>query len=113
MYRKKVVPDQQVKNLNSKAEADLTDEQRKKVGIILGRLEGMIKITVSLQDVWRKEHRQNKRKWDIKKWRKTMQKVGPSLKVTPLFSHYTYSAYPRVSKGYYNGLLPKQWLWNT
>lgn len=48
-----------------------------------------------------------------------MQEVGPSLKVTPIFSHHTYSVHPSVSKGYYNGLferngkislLSKQWL---
>lgn len=40
LYRKQVVPDQQATIAIQKPEADLTDEQRKKVGISLGRLEG-------------------------------------------------------------------------
>lgn len=38
MYRKKVVPDQQVKISTQKKEADLTDEQRKKGGINFGKI---------------------------------------------------------------------------
>lgn len=36
-----------------------------------------------------------------------MQEVGPSLKVTPVFSQHTYSVYPSGSKGYYNGLFER------
>lgn len=51
-----------------KTEVDLTDEEKIKVGLILGRIEGMRNITVSLQDVWRKACKmQNKRKWDLQK----------------------------------------------
>lgn len=40
--------------------------KEKKVGLILGRLEGMRNITVNLQDVWKKVcKKQNKRKWDL------------------------------------------------
>lgn len=59
-----------------------------------------------------KNVRSNIKESGTSKIEKKMQQVGPSLKVT-LFSHYTYLAYTRVSKGYYNELLLKQWLWNT
>lgn len=42
-----VPPDQQIKISTQKTEPDLTDEQRKKVGIFLGRLEGILRITVN------------------------------------------------------------------
>lgn len=42
---------QTVKVSTQKTEADLTDEQRKKGGIILGRSEEIIRLTVNLQDI--------------------------------------------------------------
>lgn len=79
--------------------------KEKKVGLILGRSEGLRDVTVSLQDDGGKYVRSRlKESGTYKKWRKTMQEVGPSLKVTPVFTHHRHSVYPSVSKGYYNGL---------
>ena len=45
--------------------------KEKKPGLILGRLEGMRTVAVSLQDVWRKVFKKrNKRKWDLQKLEK-------------------------------------------
>lgn len=63
----------------------------KKKGIILGRLEEIIRKTVNFQDVWRKEYKkQNKRKRDIKNWEKQCSKLDLLWKLL-LYFHITHT----------------------